>query len=217
RADIENFREQPNVSIVESLQGTIPGLNVGQIDQAGAEPEISIRGRTSLSGESNPLIIVDNAIYRGNIIDLNPNDIASIDVLKDASAAAIYGSQASNGVILITTKRSGGAIDAKPVVGYSYSYAFQKPNKELRPDSPEGFMRKTEISDIYNSRTEASGYLERNPTWDPTSNFKGPDELNAYQQGRTTDWYSLLTNDNMNYQNHNISLSNATKYNNYFI
>ncbi len=217
RADIENFRDQPNVSIIESLQGTIPGLNVGQIDQAGAEPDISIRGRTSLSGESNPLIIVDNAIYRGNLIDLNPNDIASIDVLKDASAAAIYGSQASNGVILITTKRSGGAIDAKPLVSYNYSYAFQKPNKELRPDSPEGFMRKTEISDIYNSRTEASGYLERNPTWDPTSNFKGPDELNAYQQGRTTDWYSLLTNDNMNYQSHNISLSNATKYNNYFI
>ena len=217
RADIEAFKEQPNVSIVESLQGTIPGLNVGQIDQAGAEPNISVRGRTSISGEGNPLIIVDNAIYRGNIIDLNPKDIETIDVLKDASAAAIYGSQASNGVILITTKNSGGSLDGKPVINYSFSYAIQEPNKELRPDSPEDFMYKTEVADIFNSRTPSSGYTEINPTWDETSNFKGPDELNAYQQGRSTDWYDLLTNDNMSLQSHNVSLSNSTKYNNYFI
>jgi TonB-linked SusC/RagA family outer membrane protein len=217
RADMETLQEQPNVSIAEMLQGTIPGLNIGQIDQAGGEPEISIRGRTSLSGQGEPLIILDNAIYRGNIIDINPKDVESIDVLKDASAAAIYGSQASNGVILITTKKSGEAIDGKPHVNYSFSYAYQRPNKELRPDSPEDFMEKTEIADLFNSRTPSSGYLERNPTWDPTSNFKGPDELNAYQQGRSTDWYDLLTNDNIHFQNHNISLSNSTSYNNYFI
>lgn len=216
RADIESFRESPNVSVIQSLHGSVAGLNVGQITSAGEEPDILIRGKSSISGELAPLIVVDNIIFRGNLIDLNPNDIESIDILKDASSAAIYGSQASNGVILITTKRSGG-IKGKPTFNYSGYYSFQGPTKELRPGSPENFMKKTEESDIFNSRTAESGYLERNPTWDPTSNFKTTEEIAAYNQGRSTDWYSLLTNDNMYIQSHNLSLANKTKYNNYLI
>lgn len=216
RADIEAFRESPNVSVMQSLQGSVPGLSVGQINQSGEEPEINIRGRSSLSGESAPLIIVDNVIFRGNLIDLNPNDIETIDILKDASSAAIYGSQASNGVILITTTRSGG-VDGKPTFNYSGYYSFQSPVKELRPGGPEDYLKKTEESDIFNSRTAASGYLEKNPNWDPSSKFKTTEEIAAYNQGRSTDWYSLLTNDNMHTQNHNLSLSNRTKYNNYLI
>ena len=118
RADIESFREAPNVSVMQSLQGSVAGLNVGQVNSSGEEPELMIRGMSSISGETSPLIVVDNVIYRGNIIDINPNDIASIDILKDASSAAIYGSQATNGVILITTTKSGG-IEGKPVIKYS--------------------------------------------------------------------------------------------------
>jgi TonB-linked SusC/RagA family outer membrane protein len=217
RADIESFQEQPNLSIVESMHGTIAGLNVGAIDRAGGEPDISIRGRTSISGESDPLIVLDNVIYRGNLIDINPKDIESIDVLKDASAAAIYGSQATNGVIMISTKKRGGAGKDKPLINYSFSYALENPAHDLIPAGPEEFMEKTEIADLYNSRTEASGYLEKNPAWDPTANFKTPQEVIDYQANRTSDWHDLVTQDNMYYQNHNLSLSNIDEYNNYFI
>jgi TonB-dependent starch-binding outer membrane protein SusC len=216
RANIEAFRESPNVSIMQSLQGSVAGLNVGQVNQSGEEPDIMIRGRSSLSGETSPLIIVDNVIFRGNLIDINPSDIESIDILKDASSAAIYGSQASNGVILITTTKSGG-IEGKPTINYSSFYSFQSPVKELRPGTPEEYIRKTEDSDIFNSRTQASGYLERNPNYNPSSKFKTSEEIAAYNQGRSTDWYDLLTNDNLYTQNHNLSLANQTRFSNYLI
>jgi TonB-linked SusC/RagA family outer membrane protein len=215
RADIEAFRESPNVSIMQSLQGSVAGLNVGQVNQAGEEPNIQIRGRTSLSGEQNPLIVVDGVIYRGNVNDLNPNDIKSIDVLKDASAAAIYGSQASNGVIILTTKK--GTDLGKPMITYSNSFTLQKPIKEFRTGIAEDYLRKTEESDLYNSRTEASGYLEPNPNWEPSTNFKTSDEILAYNQGRSDNWYEMMTNDNPFIQNHNLSLANATERSNYFI
>jgi hypothetical protein len=92
RADMDAFREQPNVSLMQSLQGSVTGLNVGQVDAAGEDPEILVRGRTSISGQQSPLVVLDGVIYRGALIDINPNDIESVDVLKDASATAVYGS-----------------------------------------------------------------------------------------------------------------------------
>lgn len=100
RADINSFKESPNVNLMQSLQGSVPGLNVGAVTSAGSSPDISIRGQNSISGSNSPLIVLDGIIYRGNLVDINPGDISSIDILKDASAAAIYGSQSSNGVIL---------------------------------------------------------------------------------------------------------------------
>ena len=104
RANLSTLEGSPNVSLLQSLHGIVPGLNVGVATQAGDDPSISIRGRNSISGTTSPLIVLDGIIYRGNITDINPNDIESIDVLKDASSTAIYGSQASNGVLLITSK-----------------------------------------------------------------------------------------------------------------
>ncbi len=216
RADIETFRDSPNTSIIQSLHGSVPGLSVGQVNQAGQEPGMLIRGQSSLSGELSPLIVVDGVIFRGNMIDINPNDIESIDILKDASSAAIYGSQASNGVILITTTKSGG-IDGKPTVNYTSSYSFQNPVKELRPPTPDGFYKQKEETNIYSSRIAESGYLEKNPNWLITNTFTSSEEVLAYHDGRTSDWYSELTNDNMFTQNHNLSLSNSTRYNNYLI
>ena len=96
RANIDAFKEAPNVSIVESLQGTVAGLNVGINTSPGNNPSISIRGQNNLGGVSNtPLIVLDGAIYYGNVADINKNDVASVDILKDASATAIYGSSAA--------------------------------------------------------------------------------------------------------------------------
>lgn len=130
RVDIEPFKESANVSILSSLQGAVPGLNIGATTSAGQQASIQIRGQSSISGETRPLIIVDNVIYRGSLVDLNPNDIASVDVLKDASAAAIYGSQASNGVIIFTTIR-GDKSKGKPSINFTSTYTMLKPNRDL--------------------------------------------------------------------------------------
>ena len=82
RADLSKLLESPNISIGQSLQGTIPGLNVGAVNTAGSDPSITIRGRNSISGGTSPLIVLDGIIYRGSLVDINPNDIESIDVLK---------------------------------------------------------------------------------------------------------------------------------------
>lgn len=216
RANVDAFREQPNISIGQSLQGSVPGLNVGQINQAGQDPQITIRGTTSISGETQPLIVVDGIIYRGNLIDLNPADVASVDILKDASSAAIYGSQAANGVMIITTKKSGG-VNGKPSINYSGYYTFQEPHKTFEYESADYFISKNERGDFLNSRTEESGYLEPNPAYSITSTFDTGEEIAAYQAGETVNWYEQLTNSNMHTQSHNLSISNKNDYSNYYI
>ena len=78
-ADIAAFQEAPNTNIMQSLQGTVAGLNIGMVDAAGQTPSISIRGNTTISGSKNPLIVVDGIIYHGNISDLNSSDIGKTD------------------------------------------------------------------------------------------------------------------------------------------
>jgi len=106
----------PNLNIAQAIQGAIPGVMI-QTTSAGAEPSqaILVRGRNSIRASNDPLIVVDGIPYNGAISDLNPNDVQSIEILKDASAAAIYGSRGSNGVILITTKTG---ISEKTVINY---------------------------------------------------------------------------------------------------
>ena len=135
------MKESPNTSLGSALQGTLAGVNVGAVTTAGSDPLITIRGRTSISGTQSPLIVVDGIVYRGNLIDINPSDIASVDILKDASASAIYGSQASNGVILITSKIGKNVL--KPTIEYDFSYTIQQiSNKEMLPENGAGFLRK---------------------------------------------------------------------------
>jgi len=204
RADIKSFENQPNVSLFQSLQGSLPGLNVGQVSAAGDNPSISVRGRTSLSGQQEPLIVLDGTIYRGSIIDINPNDIASVDVLKDASSTAVYGSQAANGVILITSKSGKGP--EKVVFNYKSSISVQSPVNELRAASPQGYINKFINGDILLSRL-APDYLQLNPNYDFTNRFKTEDMVDAYENNNFTDWYDLLTNRTPLLNNHNLSMA----------
>jgi len=214
RADIDAFRESPNVSLAQSLQGTVPGLNVGAVTTAGSDPSISIRGQTSISGSNAPLIVLDGIIYRGSIVDINPNDIESIDVLKDASAAAIYGSQATNGVIIITSK-SGTAGD-KPRIEYDMSYAMQQvSNRDMLPEDGAGFIRRIGDRFLSESRT-GDDLMTPNPDWDPTSRFFGSEILDGYQRGVENNWWDLLTNRHPMIQNHNIGVGNTGERASYF-
>lgn len=120
RVDLEQTRLQPNVNPIQSLRGTVAGVNVVDNGRPGSDASIIIRGRNSISASNNPLIVLDGVIYSGgSLSDINSNDIESIDILKDASASAIYGSLAANGVILITTKK--GSTD-KPRISLNSYY-----------------------------------------------------------------------------------------------
>ena len=210
RADIEAFEEQPNISIIQSLQGSVPGLNVGQVDAAGESPEILIRGRTSISGQQNPLIVLDGTIFRGQLIDINPSDIASVDVLKDASSTAVYGSQAANGVILVTTKSGKSA--QKTTINYTTSYTVQSAIKALKPGDGADYIQHIIDGDITDSHTASSGFLQLNPDYNPTTRFKTGDMITAFNAGQQTNWYDLLTNENPYINTHNLSLSHRNEH-----
>jgi TonB-dependent starch-binding outer membrane protein SusC len=121
----EKMREVPSPNVSQALQGRLPGVDIAQTStQPGSTMQIRIRGTRSLTGDNNPLIVLDGIPFIGSLADINPNDIKSIDVLKDASATAIYGSRGANGVILITTEKGGK--NRKPRINYSGYVGAQK-------------------------------------------------------------------------------------------
>ena len=102
----EAIELRPTSSVASALEGTVTGVQVNSTyGQPGDDPSIRIRGVGTVNGSSTPLYILDGVPFGGNISDLNPADIESMSVLKDAASAALYGNRASNGVILITTKK----------------------------------------------------------------------------------------------------------------
>ena len=122
----DRINKMVSTDLAQMIQGSVPGLNI-MATSAGANPEgqsglMLIRGRNSITAGNDPLIILDGVPYYGSISDISSTDIESIEVLKDASSAAIYGSRASNGVILINT-RQGEESDIK--IKYDGFYAFQ--------------------------------------------------------------------------------------------
>jgi len=108
----------PNTNALQVLRGNVSGVNVGVQNSPGTTPGILVRGQNSINGNNDPLIVLDGIIYLGSMTDINTDDISTIDVLKDASAAAVYGSRAANGVVVITTKK--GKSD-KPMITYTTS------------------------------------------------------------------------------------------------
>jgi TonB-dependent starch-binding outer membrane protein SusC len=105
--DNELLNRRISTNILDRIDGVTPGLvfNKTAGNYSGREPAISIRGRSTINANAEPLIILDNFPYDGNMADINPNDVESITVLKDAAAASVWGARSGNGVIVITTKR----------------------------------------------------------------------------------------------------------------
>jgi TonB-linked SusC/RagA family outer membrane protein len=126
----EVLQEQPVSSVELALQGKAPGVQVANTGgRAGNNTKISIRGNGSLSASNNPLYIIDG-VPQESLGNLAPEDISSMEILKDAASAAIYGSRASNGVVLVETK--GGRYNGKPSVTFSSSYGLQEIIKRPR-------------------------------------------------------------------------------------
>ncbi|RAW01256.1 SusC/RagA family TonB-linked outer membrane protein [Pseudochryseolinea flava] len=113
--------ENPN-SVTDILRGNVPGVNVvGYGVSAKGNANLEVRGQNSINAGTSPLIVVDGVIYYGDLADINPNDIDKVDVLKDASSAAVFGAKAASGVILITTKKG---TTTKPVINVNSTFGF---------------------------------------------------------------------------------------------
>ncbi len=188
----------PKLNPLESLQGNVSGLNVGATNTAGGEPSMLIRGQNSINGSNNPLIVLDGVIYMGSINDINPNDIASFDILKDAVSSAVYGSRSANGVIAITTKK--GKI-GKPVITFNTSVGIQSWQNE------PVLMRGEEWIRMANAR---SSYPEGTTSW------MKPQELANYEAGKEVDWMDEVTRTGL-IQDYQISVSGAAQNINYYV
>jgi len=224
--DMEEKTSAANVDLTQALQGYFPGINVGGVSRAGESASLSIRGQTSLSASDEPLIVLDGIIYNGNISNININDIEKIDVLKDASAAAVYGSRSANGVVIITTKRGK---SEKPTFEFSMYYGLQDLTNTNRINIMDGEQFAVRMVDYYYQQSLYSWYSSNPP--DATGRPVRPDvtdrnlaaqslrsleEQENYLAGNEIDWLDEVTQ-LAPIQNYNLNVSGATDRTNYFL
>ncbi len=192
------LQDRPVTNLTLALQGTSPNLIIQQNNfEPGQSPNLNIRGLGTL-GDNTPLVVIDG-IIGGDINLINPNDVASISVLKDAGAAAIYGSRAANGVILITTKK--GSKNAKPTVAYSGNYGTQSPRVTYKPvDAWENAYYKN-VSLVNSGLAPAFT----------------PEQIQAYKSQGNGDWRVENIVQNAPQQAHNISVSGGGANNTYLL
>jgi len=220
RVSAENLKEIPTSSVIQALQGKVPGIYIQSNPAPGAKSSIKIRGNNSIQFGTNPIFVIDGLVIDGGFEMINPDDIATIDVLKDASATAIYGSRGANGVVVVTTKR--GKKGAGKVT-YDTWIGFQEFSKE---------MPLMNGSQVYDLRVDAyaNTYMDKNPTKDrkayieksltnvnPLKNLIfSKDELNSYTTGISSNWLNEVTGSGFQ-QNHAISFSGADDKGSYFL
>lgn len=182
------------VRVDNALKGLASGVTVTSASgQPGAASQVRIRGIGTIN-DSNPLYIVDGMPIEGGIDYLNPSDIQSIEVLKDAASGAIYGTRAANGVILVTTK---GGEKGKMRVNYNFSYGWQNPWKH------RDVLNATEYAVMMNEGLVNAG--------------QAPIYNDPYSYGKGTDWQDEVFNDNAGVTSHEVNLSGASDRVNYYL
>ncbi|SEM29661.1 TonB-linked outer membrane protein, SusC/RagA family [Chryseobacterium taichungense] len=189
------LREVPSANITQALQGRTAGVDISQTStKPGAAMQIRIRGTRSLTGDNNPLIVLDGIPFVGSLSDISSSDIKSIDILKDASATAIYGSRGANGVILVTTNR--GTKGQKPRFTYNTFTGVQTLfSKYPMMDGPKFAQLRAYAIPAGNSTPLYSN---------------GADESNS----TNTDWQSLYYKPAM-MTSHDVGVSGGTEGGNY--
>lgn len=199
----DRLQNLPVTNLMHAIQGTTAGLNIIQDSSVpGSSGTMQIRGVNSINANTSPFIVLDGVPFFGQTNDINPNDIASIEVLKDASAVAIYGTRGANGVILITTKR-GSDINAKPTVRYSGYAGFEGISNPLEPMGPDQYVQKY------------ADFLTANDL-SQTAVLPNAAEVENYNAGVTSDWMDLATQPGR-LQEHNLSVSGGTKSLQYYV
>ena len=219
----DDLKDRTALSASKMLQGSVPGLNItNRSGRPGQSSTINIRGLNSING-GEPLVLIDGV--EGDLERINPADIESISVLKDASSAAIYGARASFGVILVTTKE-GADKDGKPVVRYSGRAGFTAPTTSTQYETrgyysvylTDYFMKTYSgtpyTSGMYTDADMMELWARRydkteNPArpWVVVDNRNGVDVYNYYAN---TDWYHHFFNDIKPTTSHSISFTGGT-------
>ena len=225
RVSMEDKELQSNTNLLQALSGASAGINVQGAGLAGGEPSISIRGQTSLSASGNPLVVLDGIIYNGSISDINVSDVESIDILKDASSAAVYGSRSANGVMLITTKK--GKSD-KPIIAFNMYNGFQdmtnNPMRVMNADQYAirliDYYYQQDLYNWYKSKPASStgkpvipNINDRNVV---AARLRTQEERDNYLAGNQIDWVDQVLQ-RAPIQNYNLSMSGKTERNNYFV
>ncbi|MBP1653060.1 MAG: TonB-dependent receptor, partial [Bacteroidetes bacterium] len=198
------IKDRPITRIDQALAAQMPGVQVQSITGTpGAALQIRVRGAASVSGSNDPLYIVDG-VPVDDLGDIDPATIQSVDVLKDASAAAIYGARGSNGVVLITTKRGQ---TGKPIIAFSATYARQEPEKLVAMMSPTEWIQfKKDIIDsswVALGRTKGKSYTASD-NMDFRASELGGTVANTHDLASTTymyDPYWAYGTDSLDYVN----------------
>ncbi len=214
----EKLVEVPTASITQAMAGRMSGVLIQSSPGVSGGASIKIRGNNSLQFGNNPIFVVDGLIMDGGLNLINPGDIASIDVLKDASATAIYGSRGANGVVIVTTKKGRKGEGRVTYDGWAGIQEFSRT------------MPRLGARDMFDLRIDAyaNAYMDANPGANRQDHINNallsPDfsvafsdyEFETYNSGRSYDWLDAVTRQGQQ-QNHNISFSKGTDEGTYYV
>ncbi len=203
KVSADDLEGKTPVRIDNALKGLAAGVNVtSSSGQPGASPRVRVRG-TGTINNSDPLYIVDGMPIEGGIDFLNPSDIESIEVLKDAASGAIYGARAANGVVLVTTKK--GKV-GKASINYNFSQGWQTAwrRRDVTSATDYAIMQNELRMNGGQAPIYADPYNLMDTNGDPIKGFG-------------TDWQDLVFNDNAPVQNHEVSVSGASEKLNYYL
>ncbi|MEZ2337731.1 SusC/RagA family TonB-linked outer membrane protein [Mucilaginibacter sp. RCC_168] len=222
-------------SIGDVLKGNIPGLTVSMNTSAKGGGDLLLRGKSTLTGNTSPLIVLDGVIYNGQLADINPNDVESVDVLKDASALAVYGSRSAAGVVAITTKKGK---TGPPIITLNSNFGIAQLEKEQKVYGPQGFldwradvMRSINVNnpdyEYTDPRKLPSGITVdqwmalTKATGDPVDQWLSrlglvANERANYMAGKTVDWFDKVFRNGFR-QDHTISMAGKREDVNYYM
>ena len=202
--DVDQLETQPNTNIAQALRGRVAGVQFTDSGRPGQGGDILVRGQRSITASNAPLIILDGAFFNGELSDINPGDVASMEVLKDASAAAIYGSRAANGVILITSKSG---TSEKPLIRLNAYAGISDWSYKMPLYSPGSYLQR---------RLDFRSQNQPNDPAVPVRELLNAEEKEMFDAGKTVDPWEAISQ-NARQQSYNISISGRTEKTNYFV
>lgn len=203
QVDMSKTKNLPNTNVSQALSG-VAGVQFTGTGRPGQGGDILIRGQNSLSANNNPLIVVDGIIFNGDLSDINPQDIESMDILKDASAASIYGSRAANGVILITSKNG---TTEKPAIRFNLFSGLSDFASEVKLLSPERYIQRR-------LEWRKQSGLDADPN--KIATYFSPTEAENYQKGISHNLWDVISQQG-SINSIDLSISAKSKYTNYYL
>ena len=231
----DKFENDNPTSVTDIIRGSVPGISVALNTSAkgGGAGDLVVRGRASLSGSYNPLIVLDGVIYPGQLADINPNDIDRVDVLRDPAALAVYGANAAGGVVAVTTKKGK---NGPPQITLNANFGVAQLLQNQKYYTGEAFLnwradgqRSSNTANPYYYYSDPNKLPEgvtlaqfmNGATGDPTTVWLQRlglfnNEIANYQAGKVTDWSKLVFRNGFR-QDYTASLSGKTDKFSYYM